>query len=157
MTIKLKDIINQKLSEDELNSLHTFFRKGGTWQDVFQFSDFEIEEIYKQGYDFYQKGAFEDAKKAFLGLIHINPYSARNWFSFACVLQAEKQYKEALAAFDICLTIEDENTAAFFYSGQCSYALAEKANAKEFFQKVIDLDPFSELGQKAMLIVETLI
>lgn len=156
MNIKLKDIIDQKLSKQELNALHSFFRKGGSWQDVFKFTPFEIEEIYKKGYDFYQNGDLKGAKEAFLGLIHLNPYVARNWFSYACVLQAEKDYQEALTAFDFCLGIQNEHVEAYFCSGQCAYALNNIEQAKQFLQKVIALEPHSSLGQKARFLIEAL-
>jgi type III secretion system low calcium response chaperone LcrH/SycD len=139
MKVKLFDITDGKLNKEEAEHLQNYFQKGGTWQHLLQLKDEEIEEIYASGYQHYNEKEYDKAITAFTALIQLNPYIAKNWIAIGAALQGKGEYRDALAAYELALAIDDENLATLFYCAQCSFALGEEQKSVEYLEKVISV------------------
>lgn len=137
MKIKIADITEGKMTQEQAETLQNYFKKGGTWQELLQLKPEEVEQVYAAGYRYYTDREFDKAMASFSTLIQLSPYEAKHWIAIGAVLQAQEHFTDAIGAYEIALTMEEDNVPALFYCAQCSYALDKKEEAKEFLQKLL--------------------
>lgn len=152
MKIRLADITEGKLSEEQTAAMQKYFEGGGTWQNLLNLEDKNVEQVYAIGYGHYVDGDYERAMAAFAALIQLNPYEAKHWVAVGAALQAQEMYADAMAAYEVSLTI-DEAAAPLFYCAQCAYALGEKEHTMNFLLQVIETGD-EQFSSKARLIIQ---
>jgi type III secretion system low calcium response chaperone LcrH/SycD len=139
MKIKLSEIAEGNLTQEQSEALQKYFKEGGTWQSLLELKPQEIEEIYAIGYEHYQGRDYEKAIASFSTLIQLNPYVIKYWVAIGAALQAKQEFKEALDIYKIALTLEENHAPTLFYSAQCLYALEKIAECKETLMKLLQL------------------
>jgi len=153
MKIKLADISEGRLSPEQSEALQKYFESGGTWQDLLKLETDDVEEVYAIGHGHYADGDYEKALAAFSALIQLNPYAAKHWIAIGATLQAQEMYSDAMAAYELSLTLDEERIAPLFYCAQCAYALGEKEHCSGFLKQVIEKND-EGFSEKARLILE---
>ena len=153
MKIKLADISEGRLSPEQTAALQKYFEKGGTWQDLLALKSDDVEEIYAIGYEHYLECDYEKALAAFSALIQLNPYEAKHWIAIGAVLQAQEMYSDALAAYELALTLDEAGTAPLFYMAQYTHALGENERCADFLKQVADKNDL-KFSEKARLILQ---
>lgn len=160
MKIKLNAIAEGKLSEEEVMALKKYFQKGGTWQHLLNLNESDVEEVYSAGYTLYAKKEFDQALAAFAALIQLSPYVDKHWIAIGAAAQGKEDYSDALHAYEVALTLNEENVGAYFYAAQCCYALDQVDKAVEYLKKVVESSQktglFEDLSKRASLILGTL-
>lgn len=51
-----------------------------TYQKIFKLSSEDLEQVYKEGYNAYLQGDYEESSTAFYWLIFFNPFVSKFWF-----------------------------------------------------------------------------
>ncbi len=158
MEIKVADIAGNKLNKEQTEALQTYFQSGGTWQDLLEMDTNDVEDIYAIGHTHYEKEEYEQALAAFSALVQINPYSSKHWIAIGATLQGQELYHDAMAAYELAETLEEQIIEPLFYSAQCAYALGNKPETRDFLKKTIfkseQTGKGCELAEKAKLILE---
>lgn len=149
MKIKIADIAENRLSQEQSEALQKYFLEGGTWKDLLKLEKHEVEEVYAVGHKHYLEEEYEKAMGAFSALIQINPYEAKHWIAIGATLQAKELFGDAIAAYELALTLDDKGVAPLFYSAQCAFSLGEEQRSFDFLKQVVEKnDPvFSEKAQ----------
>lgn len=93
----------------------------------------EMKDLYTRGYQAWEAGDINTACDHFACLALLQPQNPQFLFAFACGLQQQKAYAQAMALFAYTLSQQATNPFAAFHGGECALALAENALAYEAF------------------------
>lgn len=123
--------------------------KSETLAKAFGVSNREMEELYKEAYDFYSKDLFEDASTIFRWLVILNPFTDKYWLGLGSCLMLESKFEKALHQFAMAALLNSENPYPHFHAYQCYSAMnnnkdAEKALALAH-ERTTNQETFSEL------------
>lgn len=99
----------------------------------------ELEEIYSCGYEAWHTGNIDSAMEIFACLVMQNPEDRRFHFAFACVLQQQGEYRQALIFFNYATAMQANDPWPFFYRAECLLALGETEAARDELDAVIML------------------
>lgn len=103
--------------------------KNETLQKAFQITAFEMEEIYAQGYGYYEENCYQEATTVFRWLLVFNPFIVKYWMGFGACLQMLGQYERALHSYAMASMLDPENSLPHLQAARCYQALnnAEEA------------------------------
>jgi tol-pal system protein YbgF len=113
------------------------------------------DELYKQGFDAYQKGAWEDAAQTFSRFVQQNPVAplAPNaYFWTGESYMNLKNYEKAIVQFQELVDIfpnSDKAGRAMLRQAEAFGALGDKKSSTTLFKRVIELFPKSEEARVA--------
>jgi type III secretion system low calcium response chaperone LcrH/SycD len=88
-------------------------------EDPQRISDEEMETIYTLGYNFFTYGKYKAARDIFTGLTIMAPSTAHYWRALGAVNQQLKDYREAIAAYDIAIANDGRDIVSYVYRGEC--------------------------------------
>lgn len=151
MKIKLSDIADGNLSQEQATQMQDYFKKGGTWAELLKLTPIEVEEVYAKGYNHYQEGEFEKALAAFSALIQLDPYVAKHWIAVGAALHAQKEFRQAIGMYDIAEKLDEKDMRILYYRAQSLLALDEKAEAMQVLEKIVLAQ--GEFSEKALEIL----
>lgn len=105
--------------------------KNETLQKAFGISDFELEEIYAEAYDYYCENAFEQAETAFRWLVLFNPFTEKYWLGLGSAQMMQSAYEKALHSFAMSALLNSENPDSHLYAFECYLALDNMEDAEK--------------------------
>ena len=101
---------------------------------------FEPEDYYNRGIDFYYKGQYELALKAFDKAIEMKPDFAEAWYNKGVTLAKLGRYDEALKAYDKAIEIKSDYAKAWYNKARMHSLKGNKENALKNLSRAIELD-----------------
>lgn len=102
---------------------------GSTVRDLKGITTAEIETIYRMGYNFYAAGKYDDADTVFRYLVYLDHTNQKYWIALGSVLQMERNFEKAAAAFGYAGFLNLSNPKPQYYAAQCLLALGDRENA----------------------------
>jgi len=99
----------------------------------------EMRELYTRGYQALEVGDIKIACDHFAYLVLLQPQHPQFLFAFACGLQQQKAYAQALLMFTCVLSIQSTDPYAAFHYGECALALEDNFLAYEAFKLTREL------------------
>lgn len=98
------------------------------------------EDYLKRGGDFYYKGKYNEALKAYDKAIELKPDYVEAWYNKGVVLDNLGRHDEALKAYDKAIVLKPDFARAW-YNRACVYSVkGEKEKALSDLKKAIELD-----------------
>lgn len=95
------------------------------------------------GYAYQALGDFNSAEKNFKEAISLNPSFSLSYTNLASLYLSQKRYKEAENVLLKYLSVFDNHLEANFLIGKLYFETGDKKRAKDYFSKVIKIDPRS--------------
>ena len=145
---KLVDRFNE-LSKDP--DVVKMFEQGlTTVRELKGVTDEEMNAVYTVAHNFYVTGRYADAETIFRFLVMFDHLNVKYWMGLGAVHQAQKHFKDALAAYaNVVGNLDIENYKAAFYAAECFLALGDKTNAQNAIAQVkMYADVKTEDGRK---------
>ncbi len=105
--------------------------KSETLQHAFGISNFEMEKLYEEAYEYYESEAYKDSLTIFRWLILFNSYETKYWMGFAANLMLVGHYEKALHAYAITTILDSENPYPHFHAYECYTCLNNKEDAEK--------------------------
>lgn len=108
-----------------------------TIRDVKGISDDEMEAVYATAFNHYNIGRYEDAESIFRFLVLLDHLNVKYWIGLGATRQAQKKFKEALAAYgNVVGNLDIKNFKASYYAAECLLAMGDKENAAKALDTV---------------------
>jgi tol-pal system protein YbgF len=113
------------------------------------------DELYKQGFDAYQKGAYEDAAQAFSRFVKQNPaapLAPNAYFWMGESYMSLKDYEKAIVQFQELIDKfpqSDKTSRAMLRQAEAFGALGDKKSSTTLLKRVVELFPQSEEARVA--------
>ncbi|MFN0064779.1 MAG: SycD/LcrH family type III secretion system chaperone, partial [Chlamydiales bacterium] len=117
--------------------------KSDTLAIAYGVSKKELEEIYSEGYAFYEEEHLSEASNTFRFLVILDPYIPKFWMGLAATQQLLGDYEKALHSYAMVTLLEKDNPYPHFHASECYRALRNEPEAE------IALDIALDLAQKA--------
>jgi len=124
----------QRAGSDVVN----LFMSGGTLGSLQHYTPPDYESVYKLGHQFYARGAYNDAFKAFGFLVLNNHLDRRFLFAFAAACQMLKRYEEAIRYYTLAMILDAEDPLPSLHISECLIGLGMLPEAIEMLRMVID-------------------
>lgn len=105
--------------------------KSATYQQAFGVSNYEMEEIYVEAYNYYQDERYQDSLLQFRWLVILNPYSAKYWMGLAANQHLMQHYTQALHSYAMAALLDCENPYPHYHAFECYLALQNKEDAEK--------------------------
>lgn len=106
----------------------------------FGISSYLFEKLYQSASRLLGQEKFPDAADAFLVLVILDPNNYWNWMGFGLAKQWEnRDLKDALTAFTIATTLQNNEPLPFLHIAECLAALKEKEEAASFIKIASDM------------------
>jgi type III secretion system low calcium response chaperone LcrH/SycD len=119
-----------------------------TLKDVRGYSDEELYSIARMGYFFYYQGNYEEARTIFQGLYAVNPLDPYFAKALGVVEMASKNPAGALAAYDVCLKLSPQDSAAYVGRAEVKIAQGQRSGAVDDLRRAAQFvdaqDPLKE-------------
>ena len=119
-----------------------------TLKDVRGYSDEELYSIARMGYFFYYQGKYEEARTIFQGLYAVNPLDPYFAKALGVVEMASKNPAGALAAYDVCLKLSPQDSAAYVGRAEVKIAQGQRSGAVDDLRRAAQFvdaqDPLKE-------------
>jgi type III secretion system low calcium response chaperone LcrH/SycD len=81
-------------------------------------SDEEAEALYSIGYNFFSCGKYDAAENVFQRLTVYAPYSNQYWRALGAVKQQKRDYKDAIAAYDMAIANDERDVISYVYRAE---------------------------------------
>lgn len=117
------------------------YRGSVTLADVVGLSDNELEALYGVGYHLFNWGRYQPALDVFSVLTLYSPFRGHYWRAAGAVNQAMKRFKEAILAYDMAITNNNQDAVSYTYRGESLIAVGNVSGG------VADLKRAIEAGQ----------
>lgn len=137
--MELKELI-QKLSTEELKEpdieklMEDFVAnkllKSETLQKAFGMTDQQLENLYRHGYELYQKDNYAESVTFFNWLVILNPFIPKYWMGLAANRQLLGQYEKALQAYSIAALEDKVDPYPHFHAYECYEAMGNREEGK---------------------------
>lgn len=101
------------------------------------------------GYAYQQLGDLALAEKNYREAISLNPSFSLSYTNLANLYMSQKRYKEAEIILQKYLSVFENHIEANFLLGKLYFEIGEREKAKEYFSKVIRIDPRSYWAYQA--------
>jgi len=146
------------MEEQELgNSIGSFIEalkvKGGFKEELMNHQD-SYDELYSQGYHFYENGHYDKAFLAFHKLVLSHPMEGKYWFGLASTLLQQKNYEKALHAWSIAALIDFKNPLPHFHAAECLFSLKLIDEGMLALKEAKKRSPKEDLSNKIEALVE---
>ncbi len=150
MNAETKNIIDAALDQFAKDGLTTIRELKGI-------SDKQMNAMYAVGFNLFNSGRLEDAEKIFKGLLLLDHLERKYWFGYAAIKQQQKNFAEALKAYQVAAVLDNTNPKTVYQIAECHLALGDKLSAEEALGIMFENCDFSgETGSKYRAKAETL-
>lgn len=105
--------------------------KSESLQKAFGISDYEMEKLYEEAYEYYESDAYQDSLILFRWLVLFNSYEAKYWMGFAATLQLLERYEKALHAYAVAYLLDSQNPYPHFHAYECYMLLKNRDDAEK--------------------------
>lgn len=119
-----------------------------TLKDVRGYSDEELYSIARMGYFFFYQGKIEEARTIFQGLYAVNPLDSYFAKALGVVEMAAGNAQGAMAAYDVCLKLSPQDSAAYVGRAEVKVSQGQRGSAIEDLKRAAQFvgadDPLRE-------------
>jgi type III secretion system low calcium response chaperone LcrH/SycD len=120
----------------------------------------DLEALYTLGNNLYEAQTYGEAREIFEQLCLLNGSDPRFWFALGCSLQPLGRHEEALAAFAMAQSHEEENPLPAYQAYECHLALGDIATAAKALLLTVALaegsSEHASLAKRAATLLEEL-
>ena len=152
--------LNEKLSDEVAKTFTLAFEAGVPPKNALGINDSRIEELYAQGYRYYNTGRFGDALNNFRMLTFFDPTQAKFVFGLAACLHMLKEYDKAVETYLLSSMMDPKNPIPHFHSSDCYLKMNDKPSALIALRMAVecaqDKPEFQILKDRALLSIEGL-
>ncbi|MCU0701550.1 MAG: tetratricopeptide repeat protein [Myxococcaceae bacterium] len=128
-----------------------------TLKDVRGYSDEELYSIARMGYFFYYQGKFEEARTIFQGLYAVNPLDPYFAKALGVVEMAAGNAAGALAAYDVCLKLSPQDSAAYVGRAEVKISQNQRSGAVDDLRRAAQfVDAEDPLREKIAALLQRL-
>ncbi|MDX2013808.1 MAG: CesD/SycD/LcrH family type III secretion system chaperone [Myxococcaceae bacterium] len=128
-----------------------------TLKDVRGYSDEELYSIARMGYFFYYQGKFEEARTIFQGLYAVNPLDPYFAKALGVVEMAAGNAAGALAAYDVCLKLSPQDSAAYVGRAEVKISQNQRSGAVDDLRRAAQfVDAGDPLREKIAALLQRL-
>ncbi len=119
--------------------IHGFMNGLITLQELEGISDEEMETIYALGYNFFTYGKYDAARDIFTGLTAYAPYTAHYWRALGAVNQQQRDYGEAIVAYDMAIANSELDIVSYVYRGESQILSGNRDAGLEDLRTVLQI------------------
>lgn len=105
--------------------------KSETLQIAFEISEEEMEELYAEGYAFYEEGKYIQSADTFRWLVLLNPFYMKYWMGLGASQQLLKLYEKALHSYAAAALLDSSSPYPHFYAYECYTHMDEEEEAQK--------------------------
>jgi len=128
-----------------------------TLKDVRGYSNEELYSIARMGYFFFYQGKLEEARTIFQGLYAVNPLDSYFAKALGVVEMAAGNPTGAMAAYDVCLKLSPQDSAAYVGRAEVKVAQGQKSGAVEDLRRAAQfVNPDDRLKEKIGALLQRL-
>jgi type III secretion system low calcium response chaperone LcrH/SycD len=128
-----------------------------TLKDVRGYSDEELYSIARMGYFFFYQGKLEEARTIFQGLYAVNPLDSYFAKALGVVEMAAGNPVGAMAAYDVCIRLLPQDSAAYVGRAEIKVSQGQRAAAVDDLRRAAQfVEPEDPLGEKIRALLERL-
>jgi type III secretion system low calcium response chaperone LcrH/SycD len=98
-------------------------------QQAFGITDYEMEKLYEEAFEYYEIDSYNEALTLFRWLLLFNSYEAKYWMGFAAASQLLGHYEKALHAYAVAYLLDVDNPYPHFHAYECYMLLKNKEEA----------------------------
>jgi len=103
--------------------------KSETLQIAFGISNYEMEKLYEEAFEYYENDRYLDSITVFRWLVLFNSYEMKYWMGFAANQQLLEQYEKALHAYAVASLLDSEDPYPHYHAYECYMLLNNKEDA----------------------------
>lgn len=122
-------------------NMNRFVRGELTWAQVTGVSMEQAYAMAELGYNLFNQGKFEDARKIFEGLIVLNPFDGYFHAMLGAVFARQNKPEEALRAFNIAAGLEPKDSQVFVNRAEIYLRTGKFEEALSDLRQAIEIDP----------------
>lgn len=152
--------LNEKMAKDVAKTFTLAFDSGVPPKNALGISNSRIEELYAQGYRYYNTGRFGDALNNFRMLTFFDPTQVKFVFGLAACLHMLKEYEKAVETYLLASMMDPKNPIPHFHSSDCYLKMNDKSSALISLRMAVecaqDKPEFQILKDRALLSIEGL-
>jgi len=111
---------------------------GKTLQEIVQFSDQELATFYTEGWESYNRGAYDDASHIFLFLTQLNPKVGGFWSALGAAEEKKGDIQGAMNAYIFGAELETQTLAPYLHGAKCLLLLNKVEEAKAVLHRAIE-------------------
>jgi type III secretion system low calcium response chaperone LcrH/SycD len=123
-------------------------------QNMIGFSDETMDQFYAAACHIFENKNYDDASKAFLFLVTINPYHYDYWLGLGAATQHCHDYEAAIDAYEMAAICQLDNPIPYFHLANCLFAMHDRDSALKAIEMVLEYstgnDEYTDLRQKAI-------
>ncbi len=109
--------------------------QGKSIKEICNYTDEQLEDLKKEGMEFFSRENYGEAGSYFLSLCLYDPGVSGNWLLLAQCFESLEKYKEALTAYQTATVIaEGVEPLPYLGMGFCSLCLGDSEGAKEYLE-----------------------
>lgn len=109
--------------------------KSETLQEAFGISAYEMEELYQEGYAFYEDDQYTDSYTVFKWLVLLNPYVFKFWLSLGASQQLLGLFEKALHSYGMAALLEGDDPYPHFHAFECYIAMQNLDDALQALER----------------------
>lgn len=128
---KLQDFEVDQLSSLSFKEIIDRVAEGEVFQNIFGFSDDEMQEFYKISMQYFNDKQFEEASDCFLFLTALNPSESNLWIKYGNTEHALGHFQDALLAYSQAMFWDSIDPFPHFYAAEAYQRLGDLHHAKE--------------------------
>jgi type III secretion system low calcium response chaperone LcrH/SycD len=105
--------------------------KSETLQYAFGVTTEEMEELYQEGYFFYNEDNFKESAIIFRWLVLLNPYRYPYWMGLAANDQLLGKFEKALHGYAVASLLDPQNPYPHYHAYECYAAMKNREEASK--------------------------
>jgi len=133
------DSIAQTMARLVESGAKKMYRGSVTLGDVVGLADEELEAMYGVGYHLFNWGKYQPALDIFSVLTLYSPFKGHYWRAAGAVNQAMKRFKQAVLAYDMAITNNNQDAVSYTYRGESLLALGDAPAGVRDLKKAIQV------------------
>lgn len=133
---KLSKKVKARLKNKKL--LQKQLAEGKSAQEILDFSDETMAKFYGAAYRLFEHHRYQEAGKAFLFLVTLNPYNHDYWVGLGMCAQLTKEFEAAIDAYEMAAICRIDSPVPYFYLAKCLFSLHDRDSALQALDLAID-------------------
>lgn len=151
---------NEDLKEGFSAVYDNLFQKGILPKDALGVGDENVDKIYRQAYQLYNMGKYEDASKLFSSLIMMDISTSKYIFGLAACGHMMKHYETAAENYMKCTMYEPDNPIPYYHASDCYIQNGDTVSAMVALSMVIrtakDRPEYKVMKDRAQMTLDSL-
>ncbi len=106
--------------------------------EILGFSPETLAKFYRSAHHLLQERRYDEASKAFLFLVVVNPSNFDCWLGLGMSVQMLGDFEGGIDAYEMAAFLDVENPVSYFYLSKCFFAMHDRENAKQALEMAIE-------------------